>query len=171
MATTLAVLSVAFVAVTLIFNYVQAREVVRHSTLFTTTNRAVLLQGVTTAMHDISKILLAEPELYRYLYEGAELPVSEPERSKVCILAEMFLDLMSMTLNSECFFSEDYRRSWRQYFLDISVGSPAIRHFWLQNRDWYEPPLWELINDAVVARQSMCTAGAIQTDRLSVPAD
>jgi hypothetical protein len=127
----------------------QTEELIRQTDLLNVTNRATVSQNINAMMHEISRILLDLPQLRSCFYEGQPIPTDEHDRLRVLVLAEMFLDFMSMTLNHEALLSAEEAAGWHSYFRDLARASPAICERWQSTRDWYEPPMWELIDDVV----------------------
>ncbi len=127
----------------------QTEELIRQTDLLNVTNRAAVSQNINAMMHEISRILLDLPHLRSCFYEDQLNPADEPDRLRVLVLAEMFLDFMSMTLNHEALLSKEEVAGWHSYFRDLAKASPAICERWESTRDWYEPPMWQLIDDVV----------------------
>lgn len=149
MATVLSVVSLLVVAITLIINSVQARELVKQTKMLSATNKAVLAESINVAMTELSKILIDNPELRPYIYGSRKLPADDPLRSRVLVMAEMLVDLMWHVVHSQIFFEDAERAGWVNYFRDLAAGSDAIQRYWMARRHWYEPPVWELINQTV----------------------
>lgn len=126
---------------------IQARELVRQTRLLNTTNRAMVSYNSNAMMHNISTFFLQYPQLRRYFYDNAPMPSEEPTRTQVLVLADMFLDLMSVTLNNAPLQSPEEASGWREYFRDLAKSSPALCDWWAQCCHWYEPPMHSLLDD------------------------
>ena len=143
MATALALLSVILVTLSFVAYIVELRAIHRQ-------NRALGAQNVEQVMHDLNKHFLTMPELHPYFFGGLELPRDDEElRTRVLVLAEMFVDFMSMTLNQAPLLPRDHQQGWRSYFAALVRSSPAIQEYWKENCDWYEGPVWQLIDNLV----------------------
>jgi hypothetical protein len=116
--------------------------------------------NISTMMHRLSTVLLDNPELRTYIYDDCPLPSREPLRSQVLLMAEMFLDLMTMTIDHKPVFSPSDYRCWCRYFRCLLKKSPSLCYWYTETRDWYEPHVRELL-DSFVARD--VTARASET--------
>lgn len=143
MATAIAVLSIFLVGLSFLAYVVELRAIHKQ-------NRAIGAQNIGQVMHDLNKLFLEMPELHPYFAGGLEAPTDdEILRTRVQVMAEMFVDFMAMTLNQAPLLPADHVEGWRRYFADLAKGSPAIQDFWRANCQWYEGPVWELIDDMV----------------------
>jgi len=127
----------------------QTDEFVRQTNHSIDTNRAVLSQNVNGMMNRISTLFFEHPELRQYFYENVTAPDEEPVRSQVDILAEMFVDFMSLALTNEILAPLDERAGWVNYFSDLTRSSPAIRAYWKLHHHWYEGQLQMLLDPIV----------------------
>jgi hypothetical protein len=149
MGTTLAVATLVVVIATLWIYGVQARQMIRQTELNTRTNRALLSQNVNGTMHSLSRIMLEHPELRPCFYEGASVPKDDPDRSRTLVLAEMFVDFISLTLTNSVLFPQDEIAGWDNYFCDLMRSSPAIQEYWATHREWYEARVQGLLDEVL----------------------
>jgi hypothetical protein len=149
-ANTLTVVSLLLVAITVAANSWQAREVARQTRILADTNRALLAHQAESTINQVTCIYLQYPELRPYFIDGAAEPSDEPIRTRVSVLAELIVDQMSLVIQSEVLFSEEYRKAWRAYFRDMATSSPAIREYWRERRNWYEPAMQAILDPFVV---------------------
>ena len=70
-------------------------------------------------------------------------------RARVEVMSEMIVDFMALTLNTFRLFSEEEKKGWVVYFQEIGRTSPAVRSFWTEHREWYEPPLSSVLEPVV----------------------
>lgn len=113
--------------------------------------------NISIMMHRLSSLLLENPRLRKYIYDDCPLPSSEPLRPQVLIVAEMFLDLMTMTIDHRPVFSPSDYDCWCRYFSDLLKKSPSLRYWYAETRDWYEPHVRELL-DGFMAGDSAASA-------------
>jgi hypothetical protein len=146
-----AVVSAAALACTLRFLLRQDRILTHQLELSTETKRYELYQNVMKEMQEISRIFLCSPELRRYFYECAPLPCDDEGDllARAEVMSEMIVDFMALTLNTFRLFSEEEKKGWIVYFQEIGRTSPAIRSFWTEHREWYEPPVWSVLEPVV----------------------
>src|SRR2546423_1186638 len=112
MANTIAILSAVFVGITLIANSIQAREVARQTRLRTKTNRALLMQNAEAGLERIMCMLFDNPELRKYFYSNIPAPTVEPDKTRVQVLAGLFVDFMGLTVRHSEFFPAEYHDIW-----------------------------------------------------------
>lgn len=124
----------------------QTDEFVRQTNHSIDINRAILSQNINGMMNKISSLFFEHPELRQYFYDNANLPDDDFTQTRVTILAEMFIDFMSMTLTNEILAPIDETSAWATYFSDIAKSSPAIRSYWELHHQWYEGALQALLN-------------------------
>jgi hypothetical protein len=62
----------------------------------------------------------------------------------------MIVDHMSLVVQNDVQFSEQYRNAWHTYFRDITASSPAIREHWRNRRSWYDDAMKSMMDDSVV---------------------
>jgi hypothetical protein len=67
-------------------------------------------------------------------------------------MAEMFLDLMTITIDQKPVFSESDFECWCRYFGDLLEKSPTLRYWYAETRDWYEPHVRELLDHLAAGR-------------------
>lgn len=139
MATVLAVASLLFVSLSFLAYIIEIRHL-QHQ------NRSLGSQNIVQAMQGISGIFLERPHLRAYFYDKAPPPTESDNAVRVEVIAEMFVDMMSLTLNNTILLEKDEAEGWRKYFTDLMSTSPALRDYWKRCRTWYEQPLCELLD-------------------------
>src|SRR5262245_45074903 len=95
-----ALLADAFLAIALRAYMLQARELIRQTRLLSSANRGILAYNIGQMMQEWSARFLEYPELRPYFYAGLETPLDDPLRTRVQVLAEMFVDFIDMTLTN-----------------------------------------------------------------------
>jgi len=116
------------------------------------TNRALLSQNVNGTMHQLSMIFLSYPQLRAVFYDGEPPPINEPDRTRAKVIAEMFVDFMSMTLTNEILAPTDEREGWINFFDFIGRHSPAVMDYWRERCDWYEEPVHKILDPILKER-------------------
>jgi hypothetical protein len=110
--------------------------------------------NISLMMHRLSKLLLDHPRLRAYIYDGRPLPSREPLRSEVLLIAEMFIDLMTMTIDHEPVFSVSDYACWCNYFRDLLKTSPSLRYWYAGTKNWYEPHVRDRLDSFVDAEMT-----------------
>lgn len=104
------------------------------------TSRVAASQTITDMMQAINTVFIQHPELHPCFYGSEPLPTSEPSRRRALIVSDMFMDLLSMTLDleHEDVISQEIADSWRAFFRTIAANSEAMHEWWLYSRSWWE---------------------------------
>jgi hypothetical protein len=145
----LSTFSLIVVAVTLLANSIQAREVLRQTRVATMANHTLLYQNVEAAMCKMTKMLYENPQHRKYIYGNEALPADPVEAERVAVLAEMFIDMMNGIVMSDAFFDEDDRNTWNRYFISLASGSQVLQDYWNERRDWYQKPIRRLLDPSI----------------------
>ena len=70
--------------------------------------------------------------------------------TRIRVISEMFVDFAGFTVNTYEPFSGSEKDGWLAYFADIARRSPAVRSYWREHREWYEPPLRAVFDPVVL---------------------
>jgi hypothetical protein len=157
MASILTIASLLLVAVTVVTNGWQAREVARQTGILANTNRALLAHQAESEGNQITQLFLQYPDLHRYFADNTATPQEEPIRGQVRMVAKLIVDHMCLVIQSETLFNEEYHNAWRAYFQDITSSSPAIREYWQARHNWYEAAMKDMM-DGIAAATGPATA-------------
>ncbi len=109
---------------------------------------------------NVYKMLVDEPSLRPYFYEGMPLPAPEPAqdhqqeaagpaqllRWKVDSACELLLDYFETIVRSGTVLDDTSEEVWHKYMVKIYRKSPALRAFLENERDRYTPELIELLD-------------------------
>lgn len=115
---------------------------------------------------NVYKMLVDEPSLRPYFYEGMALPALEPAqdpqeekagpaqllRWKVESACELLLDYFETIVRSGTVLDDTSEAVWHKYMVKIYRKSPALRAFLENERDRYTPELIELLDPALGRR-------------------
>lgn len=138
-------------------------------------------------MHDIHKLLIEEPELRPYFYEGKENVKPETQEGpaferyqQVAQMAEVLCDFFHQVILSldtvpkqdqleKAEMYDDLRYGWTCYIKDVFKRSPALRQHYVANKPWYtsnklattifDEAESERLGKAPVAKQCQLPAG------------
>lgn len=147
----IAIVSAVFVGITLIANSIQAREVARQTQLQTKTNQALLMQNAESSLERIMYMLFENPELRKYFYSNTPGPTSEPDKTRVQVLAGLFVDFMGLTVRNSEYFPSELRDIWYAYFRDMVRNSMVLRIYWRENRQWSDSALHDILDGTVLS--------------------
>jgi len=112
---------------------------------------------------NVYKMLVDEPSLRPYFYEGKSLPVREAHnqeeqpaaadlRWKLESACELLLDYFETIVRSGTVLDDTSEAVWHKYMVKIYRKSPALRQFLENERDRYTPELCELLDPALGRR-------------------
>ena len=121
----------------------------KHFELTSYSTRAGASMNINATMNGLSFMFIERPHLRPYIYGRAHVPDEEPLRSTVLAVAEMYVDLMASLLDNQRLITDEQHEGWQLYFRDLARNSPSIRYQWQQTRDWYEPPMRDLLDPVV----------------------
>jgi hypothetical protein len=139
------IVSAVALVVSLLFLARQTRESTRQSVL---ANQIAGLQAKSDIYSTVDRILyrfLEFPELRKYFYEGADLPVEANAegvagiRDQILTFAELFPDAIERGLDTYRSVdpAADFRSPMDAYAGDIVSGSPAIRYLVQLHPGWW----------------------------------
>lgn len=109
---------------------------------------------------NVYKMLVDQPSLRPYFYEGKSLPVHEANeaepaaelRWKLESACELLLDYFETIVRSGAVLDDTSEVVWRKYMIKVYRKSPALRQFLENERDRYTPELIDLLDPALGAR-------------------
>ena len=112
---------------------------------------------------NVYKMLVDEPSLRPYFYEGKPLPIRESQsqdeqpaaanlRWKIESACELLLDYFETIVRSGTVLDDTSEAVWHKYMVKIYRKSPALREFLENERDRYTPELINLLDPALGRR-------------------
>ncbi|RMF31065.1 MAG: hypothetical protein D6759_10710 [Chloroflexi bacterium] len=123
------------------------REMARQTNLAAKATRASIYQNVATAMIEFDRFFVDHSELKPYFYGGKEIPEDHPDYARVMSVAEMLVDFMDeVTVLSPIVPKYLPWDTWKSYFQDLFVSSPALRNYWAEHKKWYPETLQKLLD-------------------------
>ncbi len=144
-----ALFSLGTVVLTIVLVVRQTREMTKQSIYEAYATAGSIYKDVAMAMMDIDRLFYEEPRMRAYFYNGAGMPDDPLEAARVEALAELFMDFLDMVIVLEATTPPELDIPWAEYqdyFVEIYQSSPAIRQFYAENRDWYDPKVRELFD-------------------------
>lgn len=115
--------------------------------------RRTLTLGVHSQVFSSSfnalNVVLENPELRPYLYEGKQPPGEYDDvklAQRVKVACEMFSDLFELV----CLQMEGMRKvktwkGWQNYMTDVIASSPALRNHFRESAEWVTAPVFQRI--------------------------
>ena len=93
----------------------------------------------------IYNMLIEHPDLRPYFYENKDMPIDEPERSKVLAAAELLADLFEYVVLNEKSLNAEIRDSWLEYMRLMYHTSQCLRDFLASREASYSARFLEII--------------------------
>lgn len=101
-------------------------------------------------MSKLLGILLENPDLRPFIYEGRslDLAATESQRQQVLAIAGLYSDFFEQLLYQRNFGNlskDEYAGTWQQFINTILASSTVLRDFALQNRSYYGAEYMDLV--------------------------
>jgi hypothetical protein len=112
--------------------------------------------GVATRQLEFDKVILAQPGLYKYFYQGHDITSDDPEFARVMAAAQLLANYFDGYFQQEGMYRQMWPDSkWKNYIRDHVAKSPALRRYVAAHSSWFAPEFVVLCNQAEHAdRQS-----------------
>ncbi len=144
-----AIFSLATVVLTIVLVVRQTREMTRQSIYSAYGTAGNIYKDVSIQMMEIDRLFFEHPEIRPYFYDNQPPPDDPHEAARIEALAELFMDFLDMVIVLETTTPPELNipwAEWQDYIADLYLSSPAIRHFYRTNRDWYDTKVRELLD-------------------------
>jgi hypothetical protein len=169
----ISLLTLLIVAVSLLVYGIQAFELVRQTRILAEQTRISNIITATEVTHRIvsinyrlNEILFEHPRFRSYIYGNRPLPRREPLRSQVLTLAEMYIDMMTVTFDHAPIFSPSEYDCCCRYYCDLLAGSASLRYWYQESRQWYEPHVRQILDQMISGELTSRSENFI---RISIP--
>lgn len=162
------------VAISLLVYGIQAFELVRQTRILAeqigkgnTITAAEVTHRIASINYRLNEILFEHPKFRSYIYGNRSLPRREPIRSQVLSLAEMYIDMMTITIDHAPIFSPTEYDCCCRYYCDLLQGSSSLRYWYQDTRQWYEPHVRRILDQMISGELTPQSEDFI---RISIPA-
>jgi hypothetical protein len=152
----ISLLTLLVVAASLLVYGIQAFELVRQTRILAeqvTKSNAITLADVTHRIASINyrlnEILFEHPKFRSYIYGSRPLPRREPFRSQVLTLAEMYIDMMTVTIDHAQILPPSEYDCCCRYYCDLLSASTSLRYWYHETRHWYEPHVRRILDQMI----------------------
>jgi hypothetical protein len=96
--------------------------------------------GVATRQLEFDKVVLANPYLYKYFYQGQDIPSDDPEYDRVMAATQLLANYFDGYFQQQGKYRQMWPdRSWKSYIRDHIAKSPVLRRYVLANSRWFSP--------------------------------
>lgn len=155
------VVGIVGVVGSLAFSGWQTRELVRQTKIQNKIADVAAEREPIAVLQAILIRLAEAPELRKFFYDGVPCPTSEPERSRVLIIAEMLADAIYGGLHASVLFSDtNAQQARRNYSTSMLVTCPTLYDLLVQHHDWWPPDYQKVIDAASRTRQDRSATNA-----------
>jgi hypothetical protein len=165
----ISLLTLLIVAISLLVYGVQAFELVRQTRILAeqtkmsnTITAADVTHRIVSINYRLNEIIFEHPRFRSYIYGSKSLPRREPLRSQVLTLAEMYLDMMTVTFDHALIFSPSEYDCCCRYYCDLLTGSASLRYWYQESRQWYEPHVQHILDQMISGELTSRTENFIQ---------
>jgi len=105
--------------------------------------------GVATRQLEFDKVVLENPYLYKYFYQGLDLPSDDPEYDRVMAATQLLANYFDGYFQQQGKYRQMWPdRSWKGYIRDHTAGSPVLRRYVLANSRWFSPEFVQMCNSS-----------------------
>jgi hypothetical protein len=99
--------------------------------------QATTVDHLYSRMHDIHKVLLDKPDLWRLLCSSEPPPIAELS-TEARIMVEMVADFFQQVYLELDHLPRNASLGWQRYMKDVFQRSPALHNFVVSKSDWYD---------------------------------
>jgi hypothetical protein len=101
--------------------------------------------GVATRQLEFDKVILDNPQLYKYFYQGQDLTPEDPEYARVMAAAQLLANYFDGYFQQQGRYRQMWPdRLWKDYIRDHVAQSPILRRYVAENSRWLSPEFVEL---------------------------
>ena len=96
--------------------------------------------GVATRQLEFDKVVLDNPYLYKYFYQGQDLPSDDPEYDRVMAATQLLANYFDGYFQQQGKYRQMWPdRLWKSYIRDHTARSLVLRRYVLANSRWFSP--------------------------------
>jgi hypothetical protein len=101
--------------------------------------------GVATRQLEFDKVILDNPRLYEYFYQGQELAPDDPEYARVMAAAQLHANYFDGYFQQHGRYRQMWPdKLWKDYIRGHVAKSPVLREYVAANAAWFSPEFVEL---------------------------
>ena len=101
--------------------------------------------GVAARQLEFDRIILDNPRLYKYFYQGQDLTPDDPEYAHVMAAAQLLANYFDGYFQQRGRYRQMWPdRLWKDYIRDHVAKSPVLRRYVTENSKWFSPEFVEL---------------------------
>ena len=105
--------------------------------------------GVATRQLEFDKVVLDNPYLYKYFYQGQDIPSDDPEYDRVMAATQLLANYFDGYFQQQGKYRQMWPdRSWKSYIRDHTTRSPVLRRYVLANSRWFSPEFVQMCNSS-----------------------
>ena len=99
--------------------------------------KAQVYQALVASWVDLDKLLLADPRLRKYVYEGADLPDGDENlRESILTVVDIAMNVADLTFQLENQLPRDVRKAWHEA-ARLVLSSPAATQYRASHPDFF----------------------------------
>jgi hypothetical protein len=103
--------------------------------------------GVAERQLEFDKVVLDNPYLYKYFYQGQDIRSEDPEYDRVMAATQLLANYFDGYFQQQGKYRQMWPdRSWKSYIRDHTAKSPVLRRYVLANSRWFSPEFVQMCN-------------------------
>ena len=127
----------------------QTRELARQAEASAQAIHASTYLEIVKCQIEQDRFLADRPALRRHLYGRARGFGSQRRLQRAEATAEMFVDMVDLSIVLQANLPYDMVEFWRGYAQDVMQRSPQLRAYWQESRCWYNPEVQRFFDDVL----------------------
>jgi hypothetical protein len=105
--------------------------------------------GVAARQLEFDKVILDNPGLYKYFYQGQDLTPDDPEYARVMAAAQLLANYFDGYFQQQGRYRQMWPdRLWKDYIRDHVAKSPVLRRYVAESSRWFSPEFVELCDSS-----------------------
>ncbi len=105
--------------------------------------------GVAARQLEFDRVILDNPGLYKYFYQGQDLTPDDPEYARVMAAAQLLANYFDGYFQQQGRYRQMWPdRLWKEYIRDHVAKSPVLRRYVTENPRWFSPEFVELCSSS-----------------------
>jgi hypothetical protein len=96
--------------------------------------------GVAARELEFDKVILTNPCLYKYFYEGHDISSGDPEYTRAIAATQLLANHFDGYFQQQDMYRQMWPdKKWKSYIHDHVTKSPLLRRYVVENHNWFSP--------------------------------
>jgi hypothetical protein len=94
--------------------------------------------GVASRQLEFDKIVLNDPSLYKYFYQGHDIKSDHPEYFSAMAATKLLANYFDGFFQQQGMYRQMWPdKNWKTYINDHARKSPVLRRYVIENKNWF----------------------------------